>query len=239
MELLICDRVTKRFGGIIALNDVSLSIRKGEIVGLIGPNGAGKTTLFNVISGIEKPSSGEIFFKNKNLWKMKIEERAKVGISRTFQTPILPLNLTVAQSIDIVLSSYKRMKMNQRRDKIRNLLELVGLSDKSNTKIKHLTLAQQKFVEIARALAIDPELILLDEPLAGLNPTEVSKAVEIIEKINSAGTTIFWIEHVMSAIMKVATRIIVLDKGKVIAEGKPEEVSRHEKVITAYLGEVL
>jgi ABC-type branched-subunit amino acid transport system ATPase component len=160
---------------------------------------------------------------------MKIEERAKVGISRTFQTPILPLNLTVAQSIDIVLSSYKRMKMNQRRDKIRNFLELVGLSDKSNTKIKHLTLAQQKFVEIARALAIDPELILLDEPLAGLNPTEVSKAVEIIEKINSAGTTIFWIEHVMSTIMKVATRIIVLDKGKVIAEGKPEEVSRDEK----------
>jgi len=239
MELLICDRVTKRFGGIIALNDVSLSIRKGEIVGLIGPNGAGKTTLFNVISGIEKPSSGEIFFKNKNLRKMKIEERAKVGISRTFQTPILPLNLTVAQSIDIVLSSYKRMKMNQRRDKIRNLLELVGLSDKSNTKIKHLTLAQQKFVEIARALAIDPELILLDEPLAGLNPTEVSKAIETIEKINSAGTTIFWIEHVMSAIMKVATRIIVLDKGKVIAEGKPEEVSRDEKVITAHLGEVL
>ena len=239
MPLLEGKEVTKYFGGLAAVHDVDFHINQGEIVGLIGPNGAGKTTLFNLISGAYTLSSGGTRFKGENITGLKPNQICKRGIARTFQLIKLFGNMTVLENV--LLGSLFGMSTNinepdARRESL-ELLEFVGLSVVETTPAKELTLVNQKRLEVARGLATRPELLLLDELMAGLNPAEVGHAMKLITRIRDRGITIFMIEHVMKAIMNICDRIIVLDHGAKIAEGAPQEITTNRKVIEVYLGE--
>jgi len=231
--------VTKYFGGLAAVSNVDFHIDQGEIVGLIGPNGAGKTTLFNLISGALPLSSGEIRFKGQRLNGLKPHRICKLGIARTFQeTKVFP-NMAVFQNV-LVGAFFGRSNRVSGADATREAsqaLEFVGLSGMSMTPVKDLTLVNQKRVEVARALATKPELLLLDELMAGLNPAEVSEAMELVKRIRGRGITVFMVEHVMKAIMGICGRIMVLHHGEKIAEGTCNEISCDRKVIEIYLGE--
>jgi branched-chain amino acid transport system ATP-binding protein len=238
MRVLEGGRVKKHFGGLVAVTNVDFHIEKGEIVGLIGPNGAGKTTLFNLISGSLVPTSGVIRFKGENITGLRPHQICKRGMARTFQLVKLFGNMTVLENIllgSLFGSPIGMPEMNAKRESL-ELLEFVGLSAMEGILAKDLTVANQKRVEVARALATKPELLLLDEVMAGLTPTEVGSAIELIKKIGNRGITVFMIEHVMKAIMTVSDRIIVLHYGEKIAEGIPEEIATNPKVIEIYLG---
>jgi branched-chain amino acid transport system ATP-binding protein len=233
------DNVTKYFGGLAALKDVSFTVRDKEIVGLIGPNGAGKTTLFNVISGVYKPTSGVIKFKGRKISGKKQEEICKLGISRTYQVPRPFLEMSCLENVMVgaLFGKDRGIALDEAREEALQHLEFVGLADKKEVLLKNITITDRKKLEIARALATKPEIVLLDEVVAGLNPTETLEAMKLIRRIrDELGITIFWIEHVIKAVMGVAERIIVLNYGEVIAEGSPEEVVNDAKVISAYLG---
>jgi len=239
MRVLEGEKVTKLFGGLSAVFNVDFHIDKDEIVGLIGPNGAGKTTLFNLISGAHVLTSGTTKFKGEDITSLKPNKICKRGIARTFQLIKLFGNMTVFDNVYLASLfglSRKKSETDARRESL-ELLEFVGLSGVGSTPAKELTLANQKRLEVARGLATKPELLLLDELMAGLNPAEVTQAMELITKIRNRGITIFMIEHVMKAIMSVCNRIMVLDHGVKIAEGTPEEISTNKKVIEVYLGE--
>ena len=233
-------KISKYFGGLAAVKDVDFIIKEKEIVGLIGPNGAGKTTLFNVISGIYRPTSGTIEFDGINISRFKPNKICNIGIGRTFQIMKPFLNITVLENVivGVLFGKGKSIKMSDAQSEATRFLEFVGLLNKKNYLARSLTHADRKMLEIARALATEPKLILLDEVVAGLNPTETAQAMKLIKRIrDELNITVFWIEHVMRAVMEVAKRVIVLHHGEKIADGTPKIVAKNKKVIDAYLGE--
>lgn len=234
--------VTRYFGGLAAVLDVDFFVDETEIVGLIGPNGAGKTTLFNVISGAFSLTRGYIEFLGEDVSRLSIMNRNRRGIARTFQTGKLFPSLTVYENVYLAAlfggNSQPRKSSDAQQDAL-ELLEFVGLLDKRTSLAKDITLAIQRRLEVARALATKPRLLLLDEVLAGLNPTEVAQGVELIQKIRQRGITIFIVEHIMKAIMGLSDRILVLHHGEKIAEGKPGEIASNKLVQQIYLGEEL
>jgi branched-chain amino acid transport system ATP-binding protein len=239
MRLLEGQGVTKYFGGLVAVSNVDFHVDQGEIMGLIGPNGAGKTTLFNLISAAFPLSSGEIRFKGQKLNGLKPHQICKMGVSRTFQETKVFGNMPVLQNVLVgaFFGAPVRVVGADAAREAAKALELVGLSAMSETPIQDLTLVNQKRVEVARALATKPELLLLDELMAGLNPAEVSEAMELVNRIRDTGITIFMVEHVMKAIMGICGRIMVLHHGEKICEGTPQEIATNKKVIDIYLGE--
>jgi len=240
-KILVIDNVTKRFGGLVALDHVSFDVNKGEFIGLIGPNGAGKTTLFNVISGVYKPETGRIIYKDRDISKMPPHKIANLGVARTYQV-VKPFGeMTVVENAMIGALYGKRagkISMREAREIAMNSIEMVGLKDKANTLALSLTLHEKKMLEVARALSAEPDLLLLDEVLAGLNPKEIEESLKIISSAKERyDLTIIMVEHIMHAVMNIAERIVVLHYGKKIAEGKPLEVAEMSSVIEAYLGD--
>jgi branched-chain amino acid transport system ATP-binding protein len=239
MPILEGQGVTKYFGGLAAVSNVDFHINQGEIVGLIGPNGAGKTTLFGLISAALVPKSGLIRFKGEIITGLKPHQICRQGLARTFQSvkifPNMPVISNVALGVNF--GTPKRVTSAQADEEAARLLEFVGLSNMAAIPARDLTLSNQKLLEVARALATKPEVLLLDEIMAGLNSTETVQAMELVSKIRAQGTTIFMIEHVMKAIMSICDRIIVLHHGKKIAEGTPQEIATSETVVKVYLGE--
>ena len=231
---------TKRFGGLLAVNGVSFSVKEGEVVGLIGPNGAGKTTLLNHICGIYKPDTGNIHFLDNEITGLASNRICRFGISRTYQIPQPFEAMTALAGVAVgVLHGKKRSHMSLADAALEAsyYLEFVGLFAKRDTLARHLTLYELRMLELARALATTPRLLLLDEVMAGLNPGESSKALEMIWSAQEQfGITILWIEHIMKIIMNAAERIVVLQYGQKIAEGSPKEIAGNVKVIEAYLG---
>jgi len=236
--LLSVQGVTKRFGGLQALSQVTFDLPEGQILGLIVPNGAGKTTLFNAINGVYPPEEGRIIFREKDVTTSKTYFHARMGMARTHQI-VQPLNeLTVRENVMVgACFGRKNQSLGQAAETADEVLEFVELQARAGQLAGSLNVAQKKRLEMARALASLPYLLLLDEVLAGLNPSEIGNMVEIVKKIRDRGITIIMIEHVMKAVMNVSDRIIVLDYGQQIAEGSPEEISSNEKVIEAYLGD--
>ncbi|MEM1850366.1 MAG: ABC transporter ATP-binding protein [Thermosphaera sp.] len=230
--------LSKYFGKLAAIKDVSFKIREKEIVGLIGPNGSGKTTLFNVISGFYKPETGKVLFMGRDITGLPPFKICKIGIARTFQLIRPFLTMTVLENV-MVGSLYGAGKsMAVSREEAVELLKFVGLDRKKDVLASQLNLCERKLLEIARALATKPKVLLLDEPLSGLNPVEILQARELIRRIRDEfGITVFWIEHIMRALRGVVERVIVLNYGEKIAEGPLEEVTRNPKVVEAYLGE--
>jgi branched-chain amino acid transport system ATP-binding protein len=227
--------VTKRFGGLLALQKVSFRINNNEILGLIGPNGAGKTTLFNTITGFLRPEEGSILFEGKEIVGKRPFDLCHLGIARTFQLVKPFSNMTVLQNA-IVGSLNRTNSVREAKERAIDQLHFVGLYDKRNVLANALTINQRKRLEIARALSTRPKLLLLDEVMGGLTPSEIHDMLNLIIKIRELGITLFVIEHIMSAIMSLCDRIIVLHHGQNIAEGKPSEVGVNPKVIKAYLG---
>lgn len=236
--LLRVEKVSKYFGGLKALSNVSFELTSGEIMGLIGPNGAGKTTLFNVINGIYPASGGRVIFKDEDVSEAKTYQMAQKGIARTHQI-VKPLNEISVRENVIVGACFGRHgygldKASKVADEV---LEFVKLADRADQLADSLNVAQKKRLELARALAAQPFLLLLDEVLAGLNPSEIAEMVEIVKQIRDQDITIIMIEHVMDAVMNVSDHMLVLDFGVQIAEGTPEEIKQNKSVIEAYLGD--
>jgi branched-chain amino acid transport system ATP-binding protein len=243
-------QVTKRFGGVVANKDVSFSFEEGQIVGLIGPNGAGKSTMFNMISCVFPPSSGEIVFQGKRIDQLSCHKVAPLGISRTFQNLQVFKNMTVLENVMVghhiqtksgMFSAALRLpsaKKEERRMYAEALkhIEFVGLSDIYDVSAGSLSLGKLRLLELARALATGPKLLLLDEIAAGLNHQETAEMSKLIRKIRNLGISVFVVEHDMELVMTVSDKVIVLDQGEKIAEGTPKEVQNNEQVITAYLG---
>lgn len=228
--LIKANDLTMAFGGLIAFRDVSFEIFEGQILGLIGPNGAGKTTLINCITGVYRPTKGEIFFEGQSLAKMPPYQICRLGIGRTFQIPRPFVNMTVMQNL--------RVCARHNEVDLEWLLNIADLWEKRDHLAKNLTFQERRLLEVCRALAVKPKLLLLDESVAGLNPAEAIEMTKLLRRIHKElDITILWIEHVMKAIMENADTIIVLHQGSLIAKGSPREIANNTRVIEAYLGE--
>ena len=233
--LLTISGLTKRFDGLVANSDINMEIDAGQIVGLIGPNGAGKTTLFNCIAGYYPPSSGHIVFRGENIVGLTPELIAARGIARTFQIVRVFASLTVLENV-MVGAMLHTKSVAAAATKALDILRFVGLARSTSRVASAITVAEQKRLEVARGLALDPSLIILDEVMAGLNAVEVKAAVELVKRIRDRGIACLVVEHVMEGIMPIADRMVVLDYGKKIAEGTPSEIAADPAVIAAYLG---
>jgi branched-chain amino acid transport system ATP-binding protein len=236
--LLHLERVAKSFSGLMAVNFVSLTVTEGEILGLIGPNGAGKTTLFNLITGVFPPSRGRIVFDGRDITTAAPHTRCWMGIARTFQLVRPFPHLTVLENVTIG-RVYGRDSLKHRsraESEAVHILESIGLADRLSEKAHSLTLVNRKRLELARALATKPKLLLLDELLAGLNPSEVLASMDLIQSIRDSGITVIMVEHLVKAVFGIADRIVVLNAGDLIAEGAPKLIAQNQKVIDAYLG---
>lgn len=234
--MLDAQNVTKTFGGLVALQKVGFHIEEEEILGLIGANGAGKTTAFNIITGFHKADSGLIKFMGEDISGLSPSHICKKGIARTFQTLRPFLNVSVIDNITCG-ALCRTNSLDISKQEASKIIQWIGLNRKQDTLVRSLTLFERKLVEIGRALATRPRLLLVDEAAAGLNPTEIKLFAQLVREIRGSGVTLVLVEHVMRFVMEVSERIVVLDYGCKIAEGTPEEVSRNEKVIKAYLGE--
>jgi branched-chain amino acid transport system ATP-binding protein len=234
--MLQLDSVTKRFGGLTAVRNVSLEVRAGELLGIIGPNGAGKTTLFNVISGFYRPEEGRVVFEGRDVTGEPAHAIARLGLTRTFQI-VKPFgNLSVSDNVMIGALS-RVASTREARAEAKQVIARCGLAPHAHARAKALPIALRKRLEVARALATRPRLLLLDEVMAGLNPSELTGIIELIRRLHAEGVTLIVIEHIMAAMMRLAQRIVMLHHGEKLAEGAPAEISRDRRVIDAYLGE--
>ncbi|PTQ53653.1 MULTISPECIES: ABC transporter ATP-binding protein [Hydrogenibacillus] len=236
MALLEVKNVSKRFGGVVAVDDVSFSVEEGEILALIGPNGSGKTTLFNLITGVFRPTAGEIVFQGARIDGLPTDTIIRRGIGRTFQI-VRPLRrMTVLENVMVGAFLHTRRREVAERRAL-EVLALTGLYERRHEEARTLPIAGRKRLEVARALATEPKLLLLDEVAAGLNPKEVEAVMALIRTLKESGVTILMVEHIMKVVLGVATRALALNFGRTIAAGTPEEVTRHPDVVRAYLGE--
>ena len=236
MGILEVKNVTKHFGGLVANSDVSFSVERGQVYGIVGPNGAGKTTMFNMISGTFHPTSGQILFKGEDITRKPAYEICKRHIGRTFQLPLALDKMTVLENVTVGAMVHTP-KTEAAKEFAAEILAYVGMEGQRDLMAESLSVIQKKRLEIARALSTKPELILLDESMAGLNGQERDDAIALIKKINGDGITVLMIEHVMRVVMSVCDQVLVLQNGMRIAEGTPEEITQDEKVIAAYLGD--
>jgi branched-chain amino acid transport system ATP-binding protein len=237
IEILSIQKVTKNFGELKALDAVDVTLNEGAILGMIGPNGSGKTTLFNVISGIYAPASGEVRYKGEKITRKKPHFVCRLGIARTFQVVQPFLRMTVLENVTVSALHGRGLGLREGREKATQVLEFVGLKEKIHSLPDNITTPDRRRLELARALATEPEVILLDETMAGLTPAEIEGVLDLLREMNQRGITIFMVEHIMRAVMTLCERIIVLNYGRKIAEGTPEEVADNKEVIKAYLGD--
>ncbi len=237
MALLEAKGITKKFGGLIAVNNLDLTVDKGDIVGMIGPNGAGKTTAFNLLSGVYKPDQGQILFKGKEITHWRPDQICKEGLTRTFQVVKPFTNLSVRDNVIVGAYNHTSNKAVANA-KVDEILDFLDMYDQAEQLAGSLTIASSKRLEMAKAMATDPQMLLLDEVMAGLRPTETQDVIEMVRKVSEKGIAVLLVEHVMHVIMSLAKRVVVIHHGIKIAEGVPTEVVADRGVIEAYLGEV-
>jgi branched-chain amino acid transport system ATP-binding protein len=233
--LLAAEKIAKSFDGFTAVRGADLTVAQGEIVGLIGPNGAGKSTFFNCVAGDMVPSAGRVLFDSADLTRASAEAHARAGIGRTFQVPATFEDMTVLENV-MVGAFLRRPHRHDARDHALRIIEMTGLAAQASQRARALGTPGRKRLEIARVLASEPRLMLLDEALAGLTPAELQEAIALVRRIHAIGVTLVIVEHIMEVIMTLAERVLVFNQGAVIAHGKPDEIVRNEAVIEAYLG---
>lgn len=234
-KILEIQGLDKSFGGVHAINNLSYDVYKGEILGLIGPNGSGKSTCVNLISGVYVPDKGQILYKGVDLVPKKVADRAYLGLGRTFQSPKPFEGMTVRDSILTVALLHSK-NSRQAREKTEEILEISDLMPIADEPSTRLPIEKRKWLDMARILAIDPSIIMLDECLAGLNPSEMDQSTDFVQRINERGITIIFIEHVMAAVTKICHRVVVLNEGCLLSQGDPKVVMKEEAVVAAYLG---